>query len=539
MWVCTVSEKRHKNIPIYELIEAGKFCKLYFDIEAEMDITASDKPSPAADKKWLVRLLALIDLVLQESRVPRGATKHKTVGSDCRVSSDGRVYKRSFHVIYHEIVFPDNDDSMKDFVKSKVMSKVAGAPGFTWIADHEQQGHVVKSAVDGAVYTKNRAFRVMWSHKTGKTAMIPWDIDHWCAKTFDLIKHARDFFSRSLVGAGVKDASEAAAKYKFCFPASHRTTRLLFSPDDDDIAHLSDNPNLEPTMRRRRRRPPLAPGARASASLAARDFVKQVLPLLHRSRYAGDYEKWRNVGFAMSGVFGKTDVEGCLLWQAFSAKASLSYDEKKCKSIFKTANGPLGVETFIAWLKTDHGGPESREMIAAYRQADSEEAGAAREEDEADQLELGGSEDDEDGPQEEPAVRALRVDEYLLRGWEEDFNAEKTPLALLVKRGSRVKANEFDQAEGIEAAGELKTLCKEFEEKVCSCACVARACVCRSLFLGVRTHMLNAQVCDYLNKNDLMAVIVNESKCVYLETYNDHHGERALVMRDQKVLLER
>jgi hypothetical protein len=47
------------------------------------------------------------------------------------------------------------------------------------------------------------------------------------------------------------------------------------------------------------------------------------------------------------------------------------------------------------------------------------------------------------------------------------------------------------------------------------------------------------RVCDYLNENNLMVVITNEAKPIYVETHDQEDGERGLIYRDRKYLLER
>ncbi len=65
---------------------------------------------------------------------------------------------------------------MKRFVHSKVMPLLKDKEEYTWL-QYQKNGEVLKTAIDGLIYTQNRAFRVAFAHKgdASKGRLEPWE----------------------------------------------------------------------------------------------------------------------------------------------------------------------------------------------------------------------------------------------------------------------------------------------------------------------------------------------------------------------------
>jgi hypothetical protein len=141
--------------------------RLYLDVES---VSPGPEPPPAETKAWLEGLISVVVTALGESGV--------LVTSDCRSSKHG--WKRSFHLTWPDVVFEDNHTAMKEWIAQHVAPQIRQAPEYQWIAQYKA-GPVIKSALDEAVYSRYRAWRVSFACKKGKSVLQPWNIEEWCA----------------------------------------------------------------------------------------------------------------------------------------------------------------------------------------------------------------------------------------------------------------------------------------------------------------------------------------------------------------------
>jgi hypothetical protein len=324
------------SLRIYEVIVVGGACRLYFDVEM-----IDYERTPGADeiKAWLLQILAVIAKALQAEDVDQKYINDVLVGYDCRPKGDND-FKRSFHLIYPEIVFANNHTSMKDFVHNKVLPLAKKESTLSW-HKHNKNGPVGDCALDKAVYTKNRAWRLFYSHKEGKTAITPWDVDNWTAIEFDKPEDREDYFERTLCGdADSHDCGQ--------FFSSQQPT-LEFQPAKSQaVDKTTDRPDLLPSnflgMAGGE------PSRKEPANKAERMFATKAIEFMKSERKI-NYQPWRDMGFALSTVFGK-DKEGLQLFDSFSQEAS-NYDGAAVVKVYNTASGSIGLGSIFLWLRED------------------------------------------------------------------------------------------------------------------------------------------------------------------------------------------
>ena len=318
------SRHRHSNHPIYELLVDGP-CRLYFDIELE-----GLKPSDADLKAWLLDIIAEIATALRAIGVDEKYISDVLVGYDCRESKG--FFKRSFHLVYPEVVFENNHTHMKEFVVEEVKPRITAKKQFKWVAE-QKKADVVKYAIDFLVYTRNRPWRVMFSRKQGKTALIPWDIDHWAELLFDNDEDVEEWFDRSLCG---RADTECGAYFK---QSSRTIDEVMAMPPSsaERVEPVQASPHAP--------RPRLEPG-----NAAERIFVEQAILLLAPKRRAETAPCLQAV-YAIATVFGK-DETGLRLADTFCSGAP-NYDRTWCAQVYNGAMGLVGLGSIITWLRED------------------------------------------------------------------------------------------------------------------------------------------------------------------------------------------
>ena len=307
----------HADGPIYEVIMPLKPCRLYLDIES---VAPEAEPAGIVVQKWLRGLVDIVETALCECGVPVTDAKCVLVTSDCR-PTDG-MWKRSFHLTWPNVVFSNNHTAMKGWITDHVMPLVTKNPAYQWIAQYKR-GATVKYAVDEAVYSKYRAWRVSFARKKGKTALIPWNVVEWCPLELKDEADRHDFIDSTLCScASLDDVS---------LVKSDRTTKkdgIVVDVDDTDAP-----------------RAPLPTGTHCE-----RAFVQCALPLLTVKR-ATDRDSWMRVGFAVSTVFGTSDL-GRDLFRLWSRRAP-NYDQTACDAVYSGAQKCIGVKSVLKWLRED------------------------------------------------------------------------------------------------------------------------------------------------------------------------------------------
>jgi hypothetical protein len=167
------------NGPIYEVIMPEAPVRLYLDVES---VSPGPEHPPVATKAWLEGLVSVVVTGLLESGVKGADASRVLVTSDCRASEHG--WKRSFHLTWPDVCFQDNHTAMKAWIAERVAPVIRSMPVYQWIVQYKA-GPVVKSALDEAVYSRYRAWRVSYACKKGKSALQPWDVKDWCALDLD------------------------------------------------------------------------------------------------------------------------------------------------------------------------------------------------------------------------------------------------------------------------------------------------------------------------------------------------------------------
>jgi len=144
----------------YEMILEGYRCKLYLDVEWETPERADAEDSgiiQAICEAIVVNAKAMLQRVLSPPCTPSQKTKNREEWQDLEhgiyVSTcsrmKGSMFKNSFHLVAHNIIFPNNHDGM--------MKEFVARLGFS-------------DYIDGSVYTRNRCIRTELSAKLGEKA---------------------------------------------------------------------------------------------------------------------------------------------------------------------------------------------------------------------------------------------------------------------------------------------------------------------------------------------------------------------------------
>tara|TARA_X000000368_G_scaffold262813_1_gene208030 strand:- start:202 stop:1182 length:981 start_codon:yes stop_codon:yes gene_type:complete len=144
----------------YELIEPGRWTKLYLDIEHYVDVCAGDV---AAGLERIHEAIAVIKEALayhwqNEFEATSGALDDVVVLTASRHVEDAtqRKYKHSYHVIFPQVYFHGNTGAMKSLVQSLQTDPRLQAQG--------KKGERV-CMLDGNVYHMDQPFRLVESCK--------------------------------------------------------------------------------------------------------------------------------------------------------------------------------------------------------------------------------------------------------------------------------------------------------------------------------------------------------------------------------------
>jgi hypothetical protein len=296
-----------EKLPIYELITNGP-CALYFDVEQKFD----SEPSTTFIQQWLIEFIRIVQSKLTTIVKHEDDIKSITISNDCRASSNG--YKLSFHLTFDRIIFDNNHTSMKQFVLNKIKPTFDGVDAYNW-TEVMKNGPMKKISIDLGVYTKNRAFRVAYGSKDGKTCLLPWNVD-----TMTKLEVDKDWFYRSLIANKVTN--------------------------DDNIISYQETLKMVETI------PIIVEDCNNDQERA---LCKQLVPILSQQRSEGSHgwDTWAKVGWAISDVFKKDD-EGRTLFHTFSKRAQ-NYDRKATDLVYDSSNGRTKFGSIVVWARADDG----------------------------------------------------------------------------------------------------------------------------------------------------------------------------------------
>ena len=315
----------NKMLPIFELITHDP-CALYFDVEQKIAVRQTEEET----QEWLRGLLGVIKEQLlthpDADKLTDADLNLVAVSNDCRPS--GTSYKLSFHLTWPNIIFDRNDGAMKRFALDQVKPALAEHSQFVWV-EEMKNGTMTKLAVDFGVYTKNRAFRVAYGSKDGRTCLRPWDLDRWEPIKFENKNDQEEWFAASLVSR----ASVGEHQHVITTPVP-----------SGDICNPSPSVEVDPSIAE------WLDQLTTSAS-QEQELAKKLVPLLSLER-AIDWTTWSKVGWVISHTFGGND-EGRGLFHEFSQQAP-NYGEASADHIYDTSAGRVTFGSLTVWAKEDN-----------------------------------------------------------------------------------------------------------------------------------------------------------------------------------------
>ena len=345
--------KRARPYSYYELIAEGCPARLYFDIEG---VYSGKKPSDEKfEKEWLCLVLQTIEDGCKSGGIAENKLADRIVSSDCRPTKptkDGSPrFKRSFHVTYPNVVFPDNHFSMKHFVETNVRPLFKADQRLQWTAEYKR-GPVVKEVVDFQVYSKNRAFRLLHARKHGKTSLVPWNVKEWRQMRFESTEEQERFFERSLV-----------------MPAAGSDDDMFYPRDLQPLA-APNTCNGAPVGARGRTVQKKKPPSSQEDQKLASELVDQL-----SERRATEWNSWAEIVWTLKTIFGGSK-EGLAVAHKFSRKAGTAYDEEATENMYHLGKGHLGFGTLQKAAWDDSPDSDESEEESAADGDDSEEESA-------------------------------------------------------------------------------------------------------------------------------------------------------------------
>ena len=203
----TIQQMQAGTVCGYEIILEGQPCKLYLDVEWETDGAVDGQASETVDaicssvtenvrKQFIPAPTPALSEEEKKQQVEAWRDlKPEFYISTCSRMKNKTVFKNSFHIVVHNVIFPNNHDGMmKEFIMS------LGFP------DH----------IDKAVYSRNRCIRTELSAKLGQAccfqnvealspAALPEDRER------QLLQSLITIFDRELPSVIYKDAGLALA----------------------------------------------------------------------------------------------------------------------------------------------------------------------------------------------------------------------------------------------------------------------------------------------------------------------------------------
>jgi hypothetical protein len=307
-------------LPIYEIIPQVQWVRLHLDIEG-VYVSQNDETM----KSWLLKIISYT----KQALVLYFGSSHSSfdqvhVGNDCRKKRS--KYKRSFHLIFYNVLFENNHVVMKDFIECYLTPLITDDPTmFT-------EG---KSVIDTGIYTRNRAFRVMYASKDSQTRLLPWSIDTWQEKVFLTLSQRTQYIEQTLVcGAenGLRVPTRAIEDKK-----NHQKRHRVHNIEKSRFS----------SVLRKKQKSTLEFTNQDKAD--THDLVK----LLMNSSRSSHYQSWMSVGWVIAAVYNQSTI-GWNLFDTFSQVAD-NYNFKECKKRYDSYDGTyrVTIATLHYWAKQD------------------------------------------------------------------------------------------------------------------------------------------------------------------------------------------
>lgn len=333
-----------KGLDIYELITCGA-ARLYFDLEGIYELN-----HPEALKAWLTTTIDAIQTCLKAIGVSDDQCKSFVVSNNCRGTAKG--FKRSFHLTFDKIVFPDNNTLMKRFVLESVLPEIRTHRSLRWVSERKS-GESIEYCVDPGVYTKNRAFRVAYASKdAGGRGLLPWDVDAWRELDFATAVDRMAWVQRSLCTTDTQSptitslpVSAGTLSFQPVPPVPPVDTAPLPSSVAPMAVDVCPDDELELFVEH-------APDDRVKARL--------LVGLLSTAR-ATTHGTWQSVVWAIAKIFDQ-DIEGKRLAHCFSIHAA-SYDGGAVDRLYYRNIPDVcpGFGSLVQWAREDT--PAAAEVI--------------------------------------------------------------------------------------------------------------------------------------------------------------------------------
>ena len=347
-----VNHMLRNHTELYEVIEGAS--RLYVDIEQEFP------EEPDNLKEWFDGLMAMLRKSIAEHLPIKPGTEHDyQVCNDSRPS--GGKFKASFHVVWRVIVMASNSERMKQFVRQHFDKVLLQQPDYCYSIKLKNRTET-RSAVDRAVYTTRRAFRMPYAVKNGKkTFLKPWDESNWCELEFDNVDAKAKFIEEMLV----------------CYQDDEEGVAILPDPPKVDKLEVDKQP---PRKRRRVEKPPDAAEEvkevkeqepEEPVDVSQQEMARQLVSVLSRERAAGrlgvggTFEVWSQVVWCIADLFNGNKV-GEMLAQVFSSRAD-NYDPLKTTETYnRFKKGTWTIGSLIQWAREDDK-PKAGAIVRSFK----------------------------------------------------------------------------------------------------------------------------------------------------------------------------
>lgn len=338
-----VTSRVKPGLPVYELIPTTSHARLHIDVEG---CYTSNEDQDV--RLWLSKIMDCVKRAL--------ATHH---GSDnpafhmCLCMNDSRggpqgMTKRSFHLIWPDVIFPNNYHHMHSFITQCVQPLLVDDPDMFWERSKQGTTKTMEKvcALDTGIYTRNRVFRVVFAGKdeSSSTFLRPWDPLNWQDVDLNDQTVRRTFIARTLI-----TARESKAIVLECQPGGTRPSRRKRkTPTAQTQGDKLTPRGMTAQHSRMQKEPPPPPTEEDRMDLAL------LLPLLDTAR-AYDYSTWARVGWIIARTFVGHDEKGRALFHSFSQRAS-NYDAESVEHMYSAYDNSyrLGIGTVTMMVQIDN-----------------------------------------------------------------------------------------------------------------------------------------------------------------------------------------
>ena len=211
--------------PIYEVVSGSGQVRFYGDFEMVVECSSVN------EKEWLLELTKTIKSIFIKNGVSESHANAIRVIRDTRDHEDiddSKCTRLSFHLVWPEIFFEDNDQEMQSFVNEKIKPELEKKRKFLWIAQ-QKKGPVTKTAIDPSVYCKNKAFRVCFAPKKtdANSYLKPWNVEEWKEIQFENDEACQAYFESTLIGGGETNGCHVVPRTVAQNPNNNNTTQNI------------------------------------------------------------------------------------------------------------------------------------------------------------------------------------------------------------------------------------------------------------------------------------------------------------------------